>query len=91
MNKERPVWKDVSGYGQYDTERIPNIWELKLKLISIRVHRNIYNPGAWHLSCYALALNTMILDNKDLESAKKEAVEYLSNLAHSIVQDLEKI
>jgi hypothetical protein len=56
-------WKDITIYSQGDKERVPSVLEAKIDGFNIRVHRHIYYPGTWLLSCHQLGI-----DNKDLKT-----------------------
>lgn len=69
------MWKDETIYTQSDKERIPRTWEAKSsKGFRVLVHRHVYEPGRWFVTCGYLGLDKNGLASLTAEDAKREAI-----------------
>ena len=67
-------WKDISSHAKGDTDRNPSSWIAKAGKLSICVHRHIHYPGdTWLASC-APFFDKKVLETKDIDTAKAEAI-----------------
>lgn len=74
------IWKDISSYSQRDTIKIPNNYELIVNNTKIHVHRHMYYPKTWLLSCHELGISQRDLETNDIDEAKEKAIDVL--IAH---------
>lgn len=74
MTMAKPEWKDETSYSRADTDRTPRTWVLESKLLRVTVHRHIYYPGKWLLSCERVSVDTIPLESTEIDDAKREAV-----------------
>jgi len=71
-------WQDVTSYSQSDKERIPRTFQAQLGVIGLTITRHKdYDADDWVFSTYPNLLYKDVLDSKDLEDAKKEALTLL--------------
>jgi hypothetical protein len=70
-------WKDITTYSRNDKERIPEILEAKISDFNIRIHRHIYYPSTWLLSCHQLAIKNIDLRTDTFSIAETLATNYL--------------
>lgn len=71
-------WQDASSCSRGDKERIPTIWHLSECRICISVHRHIHYPkDMWLLTCEPF-FDKYELPNKDIEDAKKLALDLVA-------------
>lgn len=68
-------WKDITSYSQGETDRGPRVMVLVGHDVRVTVHRHRhYDPDVWLLSCHPF-FDCKVLNNKELEEAKAEAIE----------------
>ena len=83
-------WKDVSSYSRGDEQKIPNDWQLITRSLRINVHRHKdYDSDMWLLSCYDVAKIQMPLRCKNINYAKKEAIELVQHILKTMLKELE--
>ena len=72
-------WKDISSWSRTEKDRSePKSWEAQIGMFRLIVHRYIhYPPDAWLASCRADVFQKLELKSKDIDEAKREAVEKL--------------
>ena len=68
--------KDISIHPKGDKERKPNVIEVEVGRIKYKVHRHIYYPGTWLLSCRELGIEQENMKTDDLEALQSK--EYAS-------------
>ena len=81
-------WKDVTSYNQRDTERIPSTLELRrLTPFNTRlvIHRHIYYPDTWLVSCGGTSIDKINLYTNDVEEAKHLAIDYMIDYAEKLL------
>ena len=81
-------WKDVSSYSRGDKERIPTILELRrLSPFNTRLilHRHIYYPNTWVVSCKGTDIDKVDLHTDNVEEAKCLAVDYIIKYAEGLL------
>lgn len=85
-------WKDVTSHSQGDKERVPKTFEIRLGFIRVVVTRHIYfSPDVWTYRCDGLGDQTNFeLQNRDLEGAKKEALERIKPRLEKALDALQK-
>jgi len=83
-------WKDASTYSKSVADRIPTVWKLFLDNVDVTVHRHIYNKGAWHISSKFLDVDTMVLNGKEIEDAKEEALDLAAQLINKKITELQR-
>lgn len=65
--------------------------ELKTKSMRIAVHRLIgYGPDQWLMSCYGIDMVQVELESKDINYAKKEAIEIVKHILEKRLRELEE-
>lgn len=69
--------RDISTHSQGDTERKPNIIEIDSGGIKFKVHRHIYYPDTWLLSCRRMGIEHENLKTDDLTEALKKAKMFI--------------
>lgn len=82
-------WKDESSYSRGERGRIePNVWVLSLPTTRISVHRHIYSPGKWLLTCRRLGIEMRELEAIEVGEAIKEALRLLDLAVIMVREDL---
>lgn len=76
-----PEWKDTTRQrGKSGME-----WTLQFATFNVVVHHHIYYGDKWLVSCLKIGLDQHVLESKDIEDAKKEALGVvMAHLAKSI-------
>ena len=70
-------WKDTSSYSRGDIEQLPTSWCAMIGRLRINVHRYIgYSKDQWLLTC-APFFDKQVLQSKDSDNAKIEALMML--------------
>lgn len=69
--------KDISIHPKGDKERKPNVIEVEVGRIKYKVHRHIYYPGTWLLSCREIGVDMEDMKTDDLNEALNNAKEYM--------------
>lgn len=69
--------RDISTHSQRDTERKPNIIEIDSGGIKFKVHRHIYYPDTWLLSCRRMGIEHENLKTDDLPEALEKAKMFI--------------
>lgn len=83
-------WVDVSSYDRNDKERIPSSWMCKLEKVDVRVHRHIhYGKDTWLLSSRFLNMEKLVLDNSEIELARREAIDVIKNNINRKIVELQ--
>lgn len=68
---------DISIHSQRDTERKPNVIEIDSGGIKFKVHRHIYYPDTWLLSCRRMGIEHENLKTYDLPEALEKAKMFI--------------
>ena len=70
-------WTDITTYSHGDKERVPRVLSLDFKGLNcnVKVHRHIYCPDTWLLSCKSVGIDMCDLVTGNLEEAKNKAIE----------------
>jgi hypothetical protein len=92
--KVKPQWEDVSSFSQNDKERIPNCFAIRFgdRSLKLTVHRHIhYKPDQWLASCQPDLFRQKLLESKDIEEAKVEALHRLKAMLTEITGDLDSL
>lgn len=79
MNKELKM-KDITSHSQKETEeekKTPRVLEFDACGIKFRVHRHIYHPGTWLLTCGEFGIEHEDLDTDDMKEAIHNAKVYM--------------
>ena len=89
----KPTWKDTSSYSRGDSARTPNEFTLETNHFRLIVHRHVdYGPDTWLFSVHGtIDLSKRELVKKDVEGAKKEAIERLAATLRSMTAALKAI
>lgn len=69
--------RDISTHSQGDTERKPNVIEIDSGGIKFKVHRHIYYPDTWLLSCRRMGIEHENLKTDDLPEALEKAKMFI--------------
>lgn len=89
MPTETHEWKDVSSRSQGQKDRTPTAWELRTEEIRVTVHRHVYNPAAWFVSCYDLGIEARELSPKDADGAKAAALNAVKVRLREMLESLD--
>lgn len=74
---KKTSWVDATSYSYTNKERIPKTWKLVLQTFEIIVTRHLsVAPDQWVMHCREFGVATQPLQAKELEDAKREAVEF---------------
>lgn len=65
--------RDITTYSQNDTERKSRVIEIVSGGIKFKVHRHIYYPDTWLLSCRRMGIEHENLKTNDLPEALEKA------------------
>lgn len=67
--------KDITTHSQNDISRIPTIWEYAFDTRPFRykIHRHIYVPGTWFLSCRQIGIDMSNLYTDSISEAEETA------------------
>lgn len=68
--------RDISTYARGE-EKKPNIIEIEVAGIKFRVHRHIYCPGTWLLTCRDLNIEHEDMETDDMEEALHNAKVFM--------------
>ncbi len=73
-----------------DKERIPKTYMAEVFGTRLVISRSIHLlPDQWHCCCYGmLGIPEHVLKSKDLEEAKKEAINYFKNYVEVFLEKL---
>lgn len=85
---EDKQWKDITSYSQRDIERIPSTLEFrKLTPLNTRliIHRHIYYPDTWLVSCKGTEIDKVNLNTNNVEEAKTLAINYMMDYAEKLL------
>lgn len=88
----KPKWVAITSYYSHVPHvlRVPRTWEMRLKSMTICVTRFIHAPSdAWVVHCHALDITTHLLECKDTDSAKREALELIKSRIVAYLDDVE--
>lgn len=82
---------DISSYSQREKDRAPRVllFEEESTGICFKIHRHIYYPGTWLLSCDGVC-DKENLRTDDFEEAKKKAFQKIKELVQGKVNLLKK-
>ena len=84
-------WEDATSYARGEHGKCePRVWALRFSGGNLLVHRKIHQDG-WFYTLRNLWIEDEPLDNVDIESAKKEAVERCFVAANDLVADLRRL
>jgi hypothetical protein len=79
-------FKDVTSHSQGTKDRTPRTWEAKIGCVRLTVTRHIhYAPDEWIARSHPSIIDMELLQSKDIEEAKDEAVELLSSRCNAVV------
>lgn len=70
-------WKNTTSYsqGEEKSKVEPRTWRIELEDISISISRHIhYEKDQWVMYCRALNIEQALLDSKEVNSARDEAI-----------------
>nr|WP_317283203.1 hypothetical protein [uncultured Sellimonas sp.] len=81
--------KDISIHPKGDKERKPNVIEVEVGRIKYKVHRHIYYPGTWLLSCRELGIEQENMKTDDLEEALHNARVYMMGALDGFIDKLD--
>ncbi len=82
-------WKDETSYSKGRFGRVARTWVLTLPWIGIVVtrHRD-FDPEQWLLNCVQLGITDHELASKDVEVAKREALEFCAERCGEYMESL---
>lgn len=87
---EKVTAKDITTHSQKDTERVPRVIEVNAIGVKYKVHRHIYHPGTWLLSCKDLNIDCEDMKTDDMEEAMHRARAYMIGAIDGYVACLEQ-
>lgn len=67
----------------------PREWTLRIAELLIIIHRSIYDPGNWFLSCPEMSIEDHKLKATDADGSKKEALNYVRRKCEMILKELQ--
>lgn len=82
--------KDVTTHSKNDKDRKPRIIELEVCGIKFKVHRHIYYPGTWLLSCNELNIDKEDMKADDMNEAIHNARVYIIGYLDGKIIQLQK-
>lgn len=72
-------WEDMTSYAKGERGKIPpTVLKVRIKGIVLLIHRHIYYPGTWLLSCQDLNIKNEDLETDDFNTAESNMLCYLS-------------
>lgn len=78
--------RDITSYSQGEKERLPRVIEVEAFGIKFKVHRHIYYPGTWLLTCDYLKIDKKDLKTDDMQEALSKAkIDILSTIDAEII------
>lgn len=81
-------WKDNSSFSRGTHDRTPKTWVAQIGDFCITVTRHIHHPpNVWVLNCDPFFAQHE-LNNKDVDEAKKEAIELVRKVLSEIIAEL---
>lgn len=79
-------FRDVTSYSRSTKDRIPRTWEANIAGVRLTVTRHIFYPDdSWVVASAPSIIETQVLQSKDIEEAKDEAVELLLSKCNAVV------
>lgn len=82
-------WIDTTIYRRGDNERVPRVWRLKSRALSLIVHRHIsYGNDAWLITCDPLFDNHK-LPTTDEEQAKAMSITLVRKRLNECLAELD--
>lgn len=82
--------KDITTYSRDEKDRKPRIIELEVCGIKFKVHRHIYYPDTWLLSCNELNIDKEDMKTDDLNEAIHNARVYIIGYLDGKIIQLQK-
>ena len=85
------TWNDISSWSRTETDRSqPKTWEAKIGVFRLLVHRHIhYPPDTWLATCHPDLFSHFELASKDIELAKRQAVDKLRACCEVAIRAME--
>jgi hypothetical protein len=85
------TWEDKTGRSYGEKDRTPKTWELNTNKLRIIVTRHMdYAEDDWCARCYDIGMDLVRLKSKDIDAAKKEAIELVSFRLKQMLASLEQ-
>lgn len=82
-------FKDTTSYSRDEKDRTPRTWQAHIGKFSITVTRHInYDPDVWIAMTSPDILDKKVLKSKDIEDAKKEAIDLFREGCQKIIEAL---
>lgn len=69
--------RDITTHSQRDKDKTPRIYEISVKGIRYTVHRHIYYPGTWLLTCRDIGIEMEDLKTDDAQQALHNAMVFI--------------
>lgn len=80
-------FKDVTSHSQGIKERTPRTWEAKIGCVRLTVTRHVhYALDEWIARSHPNIIDMELLQSKDIDEAKDEAVELLLSRCNAVVR-----
>jgi hypothetical protein len=84
------MWKNISSFSRSEINREPKTWFLDLGKFSITVTRHKdYEPDVWLMRTELTS--DYVLDSKNIEAAKIEAISIVSEKLNDVQMKLERV
>jgi hypothetical protein len=84
-------FKDITSHPHGAKDRTPKSWEAEIGCVRLRVTRHIhYGADQWIATSVPYILDMELLQSKDIDEAKAEAIALLSARCNAIVLQIEK-
>lgn len=87
-------WKDTTSYGRGGPKpgEEPSAWQITLGTMRVVVTRHInHDPADWIMRCDEIGLGLFPLASRDIEAAKREALERVLMRGQAIVARVSKM
>lgn len=86
-------WKDITSYprsGRKPGEE-PRTWEITSGTMRVVVTRHLDHPGDWLMRCDEIGCHGSVLKSRDIDAAKREALERVRMRAEAILARVAKM
>lgn len=88
-------WNDLTNYEDQDEDDayeedghpfVPGVWETRVGVFRLVVHRYLGYPGVWFAACHPDLFRLHELDAKEIEAAQVEALDVLEGILRKALQ-----
>jgi hypothetical protein len=82
------TWINTTSHSQSDSDRTPRAWTMYTGWLRVVVHRKIFGPGLWFVSCHEIGLTDRQLASVEHEDAQREALACVSAILAKMTASL---